>query len=94
MVTSHQAVNFTSHRYRVFDYRHSLSSEQSVTNEPQSSMNKQRLLLPLETDFNTLSDPSIVIEPPTNTWKSNRSTSHKCSSRRDLPKSKHRKNKR
>ena len=67
-VTGHQSPG-TGHqlldtRYWVADYRHSLSSEQSVTNEPQSSVNKQRLLLPLEPDFNTLSDPSIIIEPP------------------------------
>ena len=43
--------------YWVANCRHSLSLEQSVTNEPQSSMNKQRGLLPLEPDFNTLSRP-------------------------------------
>ena len=47
--------------YRVADYRHSLSLEQSVTNEPLSSMNKQRVLLPLEPDFNTMSDRALEI---------------------------------
>ena len=61
--------------YRVADYKHSLSLEQSVKNEPPSSMNKKRVLLTLEPDFNTMSDPSIVIELPTTTWKSNRSFS-------------------
>ena len=62
--------------YQVADYRQSLTLEQSVAdNEPPSSMNNQRLLLPLERDFNTMSDPSITIKPPTNLWTSDRSTS-------------------
>ena len=80
--------------YRVVDNRHSLNSEQSVSIEPQSSTNKQILLSPLEPGFNTMSDSSIVIKHPTNTWKSNGSTSIKCCSRRDLRKSKHRKRRR
>ena len=96
--TSHQALS-TRHQwlgtwYQVADSRHSLSSDQLFANEPQSSMNKQRLLLHLELDFNTLSDPSIIIEPPRNTWDSHRSTSHKCSNRRGLSKSKQRKRRR
>ena len=77
--------------YRVSNYRHSLSSEQSVTIEPPNSMNKQRVLLPLEPDFSTMSDPGIEIEQPINTWESNRSASLKRLSRRDQPKSKHKK---
>ena len=57
-------------------------------------MNKQRLLLPLEPDFNTLSDPSIIIDPRRNTWHSHRSAPHKRSIRRDLSKFKHRKGRR
>ena len=38
-----------------------------------------------------MADPSIVIEPSTNTWQSNRSISLKRSTRRYLHKSKHRK---
>ena len=75
-------------------YRHSLSSEQSVTNKLPNSMNKQRVLLPLKPDFNTMSDPSIVFQPPTNTWESNRSASLKRPSRRDQPKCKHKKRRR
>ena len=63
-------------------------------NESLSSMNNQRVLLPLEPDFNTMSDPSIVIKLTTNTWKSNRSASLKRPSRRDQTKSKHRKRRR
>ena len=55
--------------------RQHLSSEQSFTNEPPNSGNKQRILLPLEPDFSTMSDPNIVINPPTNTWESNMHTS-------------------
>ena len=81
LITSHQALG-TRHQslgtgYHIASYRHSLNLEQSVTNEPPSSMNNQRLILPLEPDFNTISDSSIVIEPSINTWKSNRSTSQK-----------------
>ena len=63
-------------------------------NEPRSSMNKQRVLLPLEPDFSTMSDPSIIIQSPTNTLKSNRSASLKRPSRGDQPKSKHKKRRR
>ena len=51
---------------------------------------------PLDFYFNTLylSDPSVISEPPSNIWDSHRSVSKKCSSRRDLPTSKHKKRKR
>ena len=36
----------------------------------------KRVLLPLEPDFSNMSDPSVVIEPPDNNWRSdNRQTS-------------------
>ena len=60
--------------HRVASYRQ-ISSEQSVANEPPNSRNRQRVLLPLESGFSTMSDPSIVIDLPTNTWESNRQTS-------------------
>ena len=62
--------------------------------EPPNSMNKQRVLLPLEPDFNTMSDPNTVIKPPAYTWESNRSASLKRPSRRDQPKSRHKKRRR
>ena len=65
-----------------------------MINEPPDSMNKQRVLLPLEPDFSTMPDPSIVNELPTNTLESNRSASLKRPSRRDQPKSRHKKGKR
>ena len=43
-----------------------------MRNEPLNSRNIQRVLLPLEPDFSTMSDPSIVNDPQTNTWESNR----------------------
>ena len=78
---------------QVASYRQ-LSSQQSVTNEPLNSRNKQRLLQPLEPDFSTMSDPSIVINLPTNTWESYRNTSLNRLSRRDQPKSRHKNKKR
>ena len=64
------------------------SSEQSLQNEPQNSSTSKRVLLPLEPDFSQISDPSIDIALPSNTWVSdNRHTSPRCS-RRDLPKDK------
>ena len=71
-----------------------MRSGQSVKNEPPSSRNNQRVLLPLEPDFYTMSHPSIVIDPPTNTWKSNTSASLKRPGRRDQSKAKHRKRRR
>ena len=55
-------------RYQMVNYTQSLNLEQSATNEPPSSMDNQRLILPLEPDFNTMSDLSIVIEPSIITW--------------------------
>ena len=63
-------------------------------NEPQNSSNRQRRLLPFEPDFSTMSDPSIVIDPPTNTWESNRQTSLNRQSRKGQPKSRHKSKKR
>ena len=65
-----------------------------LANEPQNSFTSKRVLLPLEPDFSQISDPSIVIAPPSNTWVSdNRHTSPRRS-RRDLPKDKHKSKKR
>ena len=37
--------------------------------------NSKRVLLPLGLDFSDMSDPSVVIEPPDNNWRSdNRQT--------------------
>ena len=63
-------------------------------NEPPNSRNKQIVLLPLEPDISTMSDLSIVIDQPTNTWESNRHTSLNRPSRRDQPKSRHKSKKR
>ena len=47
-----------------------MSSEHSFLNEPQNSATSNSILLPLEPDFSQMSDPSIIIDPPRNTWKS------------------------
>ena len=65
-----------------------------MTNELPNSINKQRVLLPLEPDFSTMSDLSIVIKLATNTWESNRPASLKSPSRRDQPKSRYKKRRR
>ena len=80
--------------HRQANYRQYLSSGQSVTKAPLNSLKKQRVLLPLEPDFNTVSGPNIVTEPPANTLESNWSASLKRSSRRDQPKSRRKKRKR
>ena len=56
----------------------------------------KRVLLPLEPDFSNMSDPSIVIELPSISWRlDNRMTSQtRCSSRRDQTKRKHKSRKR
>ena len=80
--------------HRMANYRQR-SSEQSLANEPQNSVNTQRILLLLEPDFSAISNSSIVIDPPTNTWESsNKQTSLNRQSRRDQPKSKHKSKKR
>ena len=95
--TSHQAPvirqQMLGAEHRVANFRQ-MSLEQSVANEPPNSRNKQRVLLPLEPDFSTMSDPSIVINPPSNTWESNRHTSLNRQSRRDQPKHKSKKRRR
>ena len=78
-------------RHQTPGTRHSLSSEQSQNIRLQSSTNRQRLLLPLDPDFTSLSDVSISVEPPRNTLDFHSSSSRKCSSRRDLSSSKHQK---
>ena len=51
--------------------RANLGSEQSFRHEVQNpANNSKRVLLPLETDFSNMSDPSIIIEPPGNNWRS------------------------
>ena len=47
-----------------------MSSEHSFSNEPQNSATSNRILLPLEPDFSQMSDPSTIIDPSSNTWKS------------------------
>ena len=74
--------------YRVSSHTHK-SSEHSLMNEPQNSRSSQRILLPLEPDFSAMSDPSVIINQPTNTWQSpNRQTAQTRLSRRDQPKTK------
>ena len=69
--------------------------EQSFPNEPQNPTASKRVLLPLEPDFSQISDPSVIIGPPSNTWQSaDRHTSLSRRSRRDHPKTKHRTKKR
>ena len=52
-------------------YRANLGSEQSFRHEVQNpANNSKRVLLPLERDFSNMSDPSIIIEPPDNNWRS------------------------
>ena len=71
------------------------SSEHSLVNEPQNLGSSQRLLLPLEPDFNAMLDPSVIIDPPANTWQSPiKQTSQARQSRRDQPKPKHKSKKR
>ena len=72
-----------------------MGSEQSFSNEPQNPTASKRVLLPLEPDFSQISDPSIIIDPPSNTWQStDRHTSQTRRSRRDQPKTKQRTKKR
>ena len=73
-----------------------LGSEHSFSNEPQNPTTAKRVLFALEPDFSNMSDPRILIEPPSNTWRSdNRQTSQtRHSSRRDQTKRKHKSRKR
>ena len=73
--------------HRVANYGQ-MSSELSVANEPQNSRKRQRILLPLEPDFSAMSDHSIILNLPTNTWESNRQISLNRQ-RRDHSKSRH-----
>ena len=73
--------------------RANLGSEQSFIHEVQNPPNNG-VLLPQEPDFSNMSDPSIIIEPPDNNWRSdNRQVSQTslagCISRRDQSRSKH-----
>ena len=38
---------------------------------------QKRVLLPLEPDFSNMSDPSVVIEPPVNNWRSDNDKLHR-----------------
>ena len=56
--------------------------------------NSKRVLLPLELDFSDMSDPSVVIEPPDNNWRSDNRQTLQISisghiSRMDQSRSKH-----
>ena len=65
------------------------------TNNPATS---KRVLLPLEPDFSSMSDPSVILEPPNNNWRSdNRQAQTFLSgriSRRDQSRNKHKSKKR
>ena len=51
--------------------RANLGSEQSFRHEVQNPVNNsKRVLLLLEPDSSNISDPSIIIEPPDNNWRS------------------------
>ena len=65
------------------------SSEQLFPRDPQNSSASKRVLLPLEPDFSQMSDPSIIIAPPSNTWVSEDKHTSSRHSRRDLPKNRH-----
>ena len=71
------------------------SSEQSLLNEPQNFSTSKRVLWPLEPDVNQMSDPSIIINLPSNTWQSvDRHTSQSRQTRWDRLKTKHKSKKR
>ena len=65
------------------------------TNNQASS---KRVLLPLEPDFSNMSNPSVIVEPPDNNWRSDnrqaRTSLSGCISRRDQSKSTHKSKKR
>ena len=72
-----------------------MKSMEFTNNQPSTS----RVLLPLELDFSNMSDPSIVIEPPDNKWRSDNKLISQTSlsgrrSRRDQSRDKHRSKKR
>ena len=60
--------------------------------------NAKRVLLPLEPDFSNMSDPSVILEPPNNDWRSDNGQAQTPlsghMSRRDQSKTKHRSKKR
>ena len=81
-------------------YRANLGYEQSFRHEVQNpANNSKRVLLPLELDFTNMSDPSNIIEPPDNNWRSDNIQVSQTSlsghiSRRDQSRSKHKSKKR
>ena len=60
--------------------------------------NAKRVLVPLEPDFSNMSNPSVILEPPNNNWRSNNRQAQtpvsRHMSRRDQSKTKHRSKKR
>ena len=70
------------------------SSEQLFPSDPQNSSASKRVLLPLELDLIQISDRSIIIAPPSNTWVSDDRHTSSRPSRKDLPKNKHKTKKR
>ena len=80
--------------------RSNLGSEHSYRHEVQNpTANLKRVLLTLEPAFSNMYDPSVVIEPPDNNWRSdNRQTSQTSLSghvsRRDQSREKHKSKKR
>ena len=95
LVTGHQSIHQAPaiiHQSTDIDYlvanKTNRSSEYTLSHESQNASTSERVLLPLEPDFSQMSDPSIVLAPPSNAWISdNRHTSPRCN-RRDLPKTK------
>ena len=79
--------------YKVANQTH-LGSEHSFSNEPQNPATSNRVLLPIEPEFSQMSDPSIIIDQPSNTWRSNDRRTSQRRSRRDQPKRKHKSGKR
>ena len=60
--TGHQSSNFIS---AIISEVHAIGME--FTNNLTSL---KRVLLPLEPNFSNMSDPSVVVEPPDNNWRS------------------------
>ena len=74
-----------------------LGSEHSIVNEPQNPTTAINiLLLPLEADFSNISDPSIVLKPPSTNWRLDnlQVSQSRHMSRRDQTKSTHKSRKR
>ena len=101
---NHQAPGTPGHRPTVTGHQNIASDSQTFDAEFTSKQpGTSRVLLPLEPDFSNMSDPSVVIEPPSNSWRSdnnndnyrqNRTSLSGRRSRRDQSRKKHRYKKR